>query len=344
MEKKFVAQKALLVDPRGQVLFLRLNEERGGVAREHRWDLPGGRMDERETPLETLARELHEELGVPIDVSKATPFFVDLWGVGGDTQGQPVVAMFWIVRVGELDVRISDEHAGHEWFDPRHPTPDDFRRSVMRVQDILEAYREREGIVVASDDGIKGHAGYGLIQLFTGNGKGKTTAALGEVMRAVGAGKRAAVVFFDKGGEHYLERKVLDQLAVEDHERGLGRVEWFAFGRDRIDPSTGRFDFSVTDEDRRLGQEGLMKARTLVESDQYDLLVLDEINSSTDLGITTEAELLALLNSKCGRTEVILTGRNAPKSFIDRAHLVSEMRLRKHYFYSGVKARDGLDY
>lgn len=176
--------------------------------------------------------------------------------------------------------------------------------------------------------------GYGFVQLFTGNGKGKTTAAIGEVVRSVGAGKRAAVIFFDKGGTHYSERTMLEQLGVP----------WFAFGRGRIDPVTGRFDFSVTDEDQRLGREGMMKARALVELDKYDLLILDEINSSTDLGIVEESEVLALIEQKPDHVELVLTGRNAPQSFVDHAHLVTEMRLRKHYFYSGVKAREGLDF
>lgn len=184
------------------------------------------------------------------------------------------------------------------------------------------------------DERIKGHKGYGLIQVVTGDGKGKTTAAIGQCMRTVGAGKKAAIIFFDKGGEHYSERKVLEMIGVE----------WHAFGRDRIDPVSGRFDFSVTDEDRALGKAGLKKARQLLESDLYDLLVLDEINSSCSLGFLNEQAVLDLSKEKPERTELILTGRNAPQSFLDAAHLVTEMKLVKHYFYSGVGAREGLDY
>jgi cob(I)alamin adenosyltransferase len=181
---------------------------------------------------------------------------------------------------------------------------------------------------------IKGWNGYGLIQLFTGNGKGKTTAALGEVVRVVGAGKKAAVIFFDKGGTHYSERVILEKLGVP----------WFAYGRDRIDPSTGRFDFSITEEDRQLGADGLARARELITLHQYDLLVLDEVNSSTHLGFISEQDVLMLMDLKSDLLELVLTGRNAPQSFIERAHLVTEMRLHKHYFYSGVKAREGIDF
>ncbi|MEK9130627.1 MAG: cob(I)yrinic acid a,c-diamide adenosyltransferase, partial [Patescibacteria group bacterium] len=132
-------------------------------------------------------------------------------------------------------------------------------------------------------------------------------------------------------------------FAVEDHERGLGRVEWWAFGRDRVDAS-GRFDFSITDEDKEFGRQGLAKALELVQSDRFDLLVLDEVNSSTALGFLDEQAVLDLLEKKSEKLELILTGRNAPESFKQKAHLVSEVILRKHYFYSGVGAREGLDF
>lgn len=184
------------------------------------------------------------------------------------------------------------------------------------------------------DPRIKGHKGYGLVQVFTGNGKGKTTAAIGQCVRTIGAGKRAAIIFFDKGGTHYMERSVLEKIGIE----------WHAFGRDRIDPASGRFDFSVTEEDRALGKAGLEKAHQLLESDLYDLLVLDEVNSSTSLGFLDEQAVLDLIKEKPEHVEIILTGRNAPQSFLDAAHLVTEMTLVKHYFYSGVGARGGLDF
>ncbi len=181
---------------------------------------------------------------------------------------------------------------------------------------------------------IKGRQGLGLVQLFEGHGKGKTTAAIGSIVRMVGAGKRAAMIYFDKGGDHYSERAVFDRLGGD----------WFAFGRDRIDPITGRFDFSVTEEDRELGARAIEKMHELFLLDLYDLLVLDEVNSSCALGFVSEAAVLELLDCKPDRLELILTGRNAPEFFRQRAHLVTEMQLVKHYFYSGVKARAGVDF
>jgi cob(I)alamin adenosyltransferase len=174
---------------------------------------------------------------------------------------------------------------------------------------------------------------FGLIQIFTGNGKGKTTAALGEALRAAAIEKKVGIVFFDKGGEHYCERKILDKLGIF----------YLATGRDRIDPKNGRFDFSIQEIDKKEAERGLKKAWSLFE-EGFDLVILDEINSTAALGIISEDEVLTLIDSKPEHTELILTGRNAPESFIKKAHLVTEMLLRKHYFYSGVKAREGLDF
>jgi len=182
------------------------------------------------------------------------------------------------------------------------------------------------------DEYIKGRQGYGLVQVFTGDGKGKTTAALGELIRAHGAGKKCAIIFFDKGGEHYSERSTLDQLGID----------WFAYGRDRIE-SSGRFDFSVTDEDKTAAAQGFEKLQSLFDQN-YDLIVLDEINSTTDLGMLEAAEVVSILENKPEKLELVLTGRNAPDGFLELAHLVTKMQLKKHYFYSGVKAREGLDY
>lgn len=176
--------------------------------------------------------------------------------------------------------------------------------------------------------------GFGLISVFTGDGRGKSTAALGTVVRAVGAGKRAAIVYFDKGGEHYSERAALETLGVS----------WQATGRDRIDPVSGRFDFSITEEDKAEALRGLWIVEELFEKGLEDLVVLDEINSTTTLGMISEEEVLRVLAKKPEHTEVILTGRNAPASFLTAGHLITEMVLKEHYFYSGVKARKGIDY
>lgn len=185
------------------------------------------------------------------------------------------------------------------------------------------------------DTRIKGRAGYGLIQLVTGDGKGKTTSALGQALRARGAGKAVAVVYFDKGGDsHYSERALLPLLGID----------FFVTGRDRIDPVTNRFDFSITDLDRTQAARGLAILADLFAQAKHDLVIADEINSTTALGMLAVADVLPILNQKPAHTELVLTGRNAPPEFLDLAHLITDATLKKHYFYSGVPAREGLDY
>jgi len=176
-----------------------------------------------------------------------------------------------------------------------------------------------------------------MIHVYTGNGKGKTTASLGVVIRTIGAGKKAAVIYFDKGGTHYSERTILQKLDIP----------YFAYGRDRIDPVTGRFDFSITDADREMGEMGLKKAHELIASLGYQTIVLDEINSTAALKMINEEKVLELMGQikkESPLTEVIFTGRNATDQIKDMADLVTEMKLEKHYFYNGVRAREGIDF
>lgn len=177
----------------------------------------------------------------------------------------------------------------------------------------------------------------GLIQVFTGNGKGKTTAALGTAMRAIARKWKIAFIYFDKGGSHYAERDVLKDFFSD-------QVSVFPTGLDRICPTTGKFRFGVTEEDRAEAMRGLEILKELFIKNEHDLIILDEINSTTDLGMLTEKDVLDCIKQKPEHMELILTGRNCPKSFMDRADLVTEMQLVKHYFYQGIKARDGIDF
>lgn len=176
-----------------------------------------------------------------------------------------------------------------------------------------------------------------MIHIYTGDGKGKTTAALGLAVRAVGAGKRVGIVYFDKGGDHYNEREVLD-------DRLGDLLDWYATGLDRIDPETGRFRFGVTPEDTAEAERGLELARELVEAGEHDVIILDEINTTTSLGMLKEEDVVDLLEVRPSHVELVLTGRDAPDAFRDKADLVSEVQNVKHYFRAAVPARAGIDF
>lgn len=179
-----------------------------------------------------------------------------------------------------------------------------------------------------------GSEAWGKIQVFTGKGKGKTTSALGTALRAHAQGRKVAFVYFDKGGGHYSEAKILDQLGIEYYRTGL----------DRIDAETGRFRFGVKPEDKAEGKRGLDKARELMALGDLDVLVLDEVCVSASLGIISTEDVLNMMACKPQKLELILTGRDAPKEICEKADLVTEMNLVKHYFYEGAPAREGLDY
>ena len=236
-----------------------------------------------------------------------------------------VFTLYFSVEVGGLEI-------DGRWIDPRQKLPTDL---LPEIADVLGAYIKNERIM-GVDERIKGRTGYGLVQLIYGNGKGKTTASIGQAVRCAGSGRKVLVVFFDKGGStHYSERAIL---------RTIPSVHFEATGRDRIDPFSGRFDFSITEEDKAEARRGLEIVAKALQSGGYDLVILDEINSTTSLGMLTEQEVIDVIDNKLEDVEVIMTGRNPPEGFLERAHIVTEMKLERHYFYSGVPAREGLDY
>lgn len=180
----------------------------------------------------------------------------------------------------------------------------------------------------------------GKIQVYTGDGKGKTTASLGAAIRVAGAGLPVAIVYFDKGGKHYSERKILDQLKAS----GVP-IEYVATGTDRIHPKTGVFRFENLPEDVTQAKGGLEAAYNFLQrKDPPRLLVLDEILNAIRVKLLTVEDVLSLLDQKPASMELILTGREIPKKIKDRADLITEMKLHKHYFYAGVKSREGIEW
>jgi len=170
----------------------------------------------------------------------------------------------------------------------------------------------------------------GLMQVYTGAGKGKTTAALGLTLRAWGRGLRVCIIQFMKVGEDYGEI-----MAV----RKLAGVDLFQFGREVL-ICKGEH----TTEDLRLARKGLQKASEALTSGDYDIVIMDEVNVVVDFGILAPTEVLKVVRGRRKGVEVVLTGRNAPKPFIDEADLVTEMVQIKHPFDLGVIARPGVEY
>jgi cob(I)alamin adenosyltransferase len=168
----------------------------------------------------------------------------------------------------------------------------------------------------------------GYVQVYTGDGKGKTTAAIGLAIRALGAGWRVFIAQFLKSGE-YSEHKALaqfsDQLTIKTYGRNV-----FIKGEPE-------------EEDRRLAQEAYQEVVDIVASGRYRLVILDEANVAVHYGLITVEQIFDLIDRRAEGVELLFTGRYAHARLIERADLVTEMRGVKHYFDRGIKARVGVE-
>lgn len=168
----------------------------------------------------------------------------------------------------------------------------------------------------------------GYVQVYTGNGKGKTTACLGLTLRAMGAGLKVFIIQFLKQGD-YSEIKALslfpEKVTVEQY--GLGR---FVKGK----PS---------DDDMAEGRKGLERAKDVLSQGDVDMLILEEANVAVMCGLFPEQDLLDLIELKPESMELVITGRGATQAIMDRADLVTEMKEIKHYYKKGVNARVGIE-
>jgi cob(I)alamin adenosyltransferase len=172
--------------------------------------------------------------------------------------------------------------------------------------------------------------GPGLVQVFTGNGKGKTTAAVGTIVRAAGYGLKVFLVSFMKGKYAYGEYETLSHIPnVEIAQFGLRKFS---------DPA------NIKSEEKEQAEAALEAARKAITSGSYDLVVLDEVNVALSFNLISLDKVIKLIEEKPPRVELILTGRYAANKILEIADLVTEMVKVKHPFDKGVKARKGIEY
>jgi cob(I)alamin adenosyltransferase len=168
----------------------------------------------------------------------------------------------------------------------------------------------------------------GYVQIYTGDGKGKTTAAIGLAIRALGAGWPVFFAQFLKAGE-YSEHKALAQFSEHLTIKTCGRNVFI-----KGEPE---------EEDRRLAQEAYQEIAEIVASGRHRLVILDEANVAVHYGLITVDQILDLIDRRAEGVELLITGRYAHSRLIERADLVTEMRAVKHYFDQGITARVGVE-
>jgi cob(I)alamin adenosyltransferase len=171
------------------------------------------------------------------------------------------------------------------------------------------------------------HKGY--IHLYTGDGKGKTTAAFGLALRASGAGLRVYIAQFTKGSDSG------EVSALRKYSRAVTIRQFGARSFIKRQPSK---------IDRTLAAKGLAEVSGIIAAGRHRLVILDEICVALRLGLFPLEQVLDMLKTRPGHVEIILTGRNAPEALIDAADLVTEMREVRHYFKKGVRARKGIEF
>lgn len=167
----------------------------------------------------------------------------------------------------------------------------------------------------------------GYVQVYTGNGKGKTTAAIGLAVRAACAGKNVYIGQFIKGMKY-------NEVKVQDY---MPNIKIEQYGEDCF------IEKDPTEEDIKRAKEGLKKIEQIILSNKYDVIILDELTIALFYNLITAKEVIDVLDKRNKDIEVIVTGRYAPKELLDYADLVTEMKEVKHYYYKGVLSRDGID-
>lgn len=190
----------------------------------------------------------------------------------------------------------------------------------------------------------------GYVQIYTGAGKGKTTAAIGLAIRALGAGKKVLFLQFMKD-KAYSEHNLLPNISPDLKLMTFGKP-FFIARKEDLDPETikeweGKVVFfppgKPPQEYVDLVDQGLETASKAVISGEYDLIILDEINVAMYYELVSVEDVLKIIDEKKPEVEIVLTGRNAPEKIIKRADLVTEMKEIKHYYSKGVEARKGIE-
>ena len=173
----------------------------------------------------------------------------------------------------------------------------------------------------------------GLVIVYTGNGKGKTTAALGMALRAIGYDHKVCMLQFIKGSWHYGE--------MDSSKKLEPNFELIAIGKGFVGILD---DNSPREEHEKYAAEALRICREKIFSEKYNVVILDEVNYAINLGLIDVQEIIKIIKDKPANLDLVLTGNHAKEEIIELADLVTEMKEIKHPFKSGIKAKKGIDF
>lgn len=190
----------------------------------------------------------------------------------------------------------------------------------------------------------------GYIQVYTGNGKGKTTAAIGLAIRALGAGKKVFMIQFMKSPT-YSEHDILPGISPNFRIESIGKPFFIAkegsIPAEDLEKLKGKVEVfppgNPPEEYIKLAQAGVDMAKFAVSSGEYDLVILDELNVALHFELIRWDQIEGIIDAKNEEVELVITGRNAPEKLIERADLVTEMKEIKHYYSQGIMARKGIE-
>lgn len=173
----------------------------------------------------------------------------------------------------------------------------------------------------------------GLVIVYTGGGKGKTTASLGMALRAVGYNHKICMIQFIKGSWHYGE--------IDSSKRLEPEFEIIAAGKGFVGIID---DNSTKEEHEKVAKEAIKICKEKIQSEKYDIIILDEVNYAINLGLIKVNDVLDLIKMKPSLLNLVLTGNYAPPEIVELADLVTEMKEIKHPFQKGIKAKKGIDF
>lgn len=190
----------------------------------------------------------------------------------------------------------------------------------------------------------------GLVQVYTGNSKGKTTAALGLALRAVGHGYHVCIIQFLKGstytGELYSAERLYPNIKIYQFGKSCPYASLIKAGVSKCKGCGACFikKDGITHEDVRIITEAVAFTKKVIVSDEYQIVILDEISHAVNTGLLSSDDVLKIIDKKSQKVELVLTGRQMPQPIIDRADLVTEMVEIKHPFSRGAESRRGIEY